>query len=102
MSYLFFADYLVLFGKVDEKNWQSIKDALDVFCDLSKKKVNYGKFRVYFSPNIFEDREEWKLAAPWQIILTVVKEELEFTKLKYSTLGAIPWVPLLRFSHMTI
>jgi len=43
-SYLFFADYLVLFGKVDEKNWQSIKDALDVFCDLSKKKLIMGNF----------------------------------------------------------
>ena len=55
-SHLFFVDYLVLFGKVDEKNWQSIKDALDVFCDLSEQKVNYGKFRDYFPPNVSEDR----------------------------------------------
>ena len=44
------------FGKADEKNCQSIKDALDVFCDLFEQKVNYGKFQVYFSPIVSEDR----------------------------------------------
>ena len=49
---IFYADDLVLFGKADEKNGQSIKDALDVFCELSRQKVNHGKSRVYFSPNV--------------------------------------------------
>lgn len=55
-SNLFFADDLVLFGKVDEKNCESIKDALDVFCDLSGQKENHGKSWVHFSPNISADR----------------------------------------------
>ena len=33
-SHLFFADDLVLFGKANEKNCQSIKDTLEVFCEL--------------------------------------------------------------------
>lgn len=51
-SHLFFADDLVFFGKVDMKNCQSMKDALDVFCDLSREKVSLSKSRVYFSTNV--------------------------------------------------
>lgn len=51
-SHLFFADDLVLFGKANMKNYQSMKDALDVFCDLSGEKVSLSESRVYFSPNI--------------------------------------------------
>lgn len=36
--YLFFVDDLVLFGKVDIKNCQSIRDALDVFYDYVGRK----------------------------------------------------------------
>ena len=46
----------MLFGKAGEKNWQNIKDALDVFCVLFEQKVNYEKFQVYFSPNVSKDR----------------------------------------------
>lgn len=51
-SHLFFADDLVFFGKADMKNCQSMKDALDVFCDLSREKVSLSKSRVYFSTNV--------------------------------------------------
>lgn len=57
--HLFFADDLVLFGKADMKNCQSMKDALDVFCDLFEEKVSLSKLRVYFSPNVpIEKRAE--------------------------------------------
>ena len=48
-SHLFFADDLVLFGKVGEKNCQIIKDTLEVFCELSRQKVNNDKSRIYLS-----------------------------------------------------
>ncbi|XP_065616004.1 uncharacterized protein LOC136061741 [Quercus suber] len=57
-SHLLFADDLILFGKADKKNYTSIKEALDRFCELSRQKVNNGKSRVYFSPNISEKRRE--------------------------------------------
>ena len=38
-SHLFFADNLALFGKANEKNCQSIKDTLEVFCELFGQKV---------------------------------------------------------------
>lgn len=57
-SHLLFADDLILFGKADKKNYTSIKEALDSFCELSRQKVNNGKSRVYFSPNISEKRRE--------------------------------------------
>ena len=37
--FFFFADDLVLFGKANEKNCQSIKDTLEVFCELFGQKV---------------------------------------------------------------
>ena len=57
-SHLFFADDLILFGKADKKNYTSIKEALDSFCELSRQKVNNRKSWVYFSPNVFGERRE--------------------------------------------
>ena len=54
----FFADNLVLFGKANEKNCQSIKDTLEVFCELSRQKVNNDKSRIYFSPNVEDYRRD--------------------------------------------
>lgn len=48
-SHLFFVDDLMLFGKANEKNCQSIKDTLEVFCELSGQKVNNDKSRIYLS-----------------------------------------------------
>ena len=58
LSHLFFADNLVLFGKANEKNCQSIKDTLEVFCELSGQKVNNDKSRIYFSPNVEDYRRD--------------------------------------------
>lgn len=51
-SHLFFTDDLVLFGKANIKNCQSMRDVLDVFCDLSEEKVSLNKSMVYFSLNV--------------------------------------------------
>lgn len=42
----------MLFVKADEKKCQSVKDVMDVFCDLLGQKVNQGKSKVYFSPSV--------------------------------------------------
>ena len=56
-SHLFFADDLVLFAKVDQKNCQSVKEVLECFCDLSGQKISLHKSKAYFSPNVsFEQR----------------------------------------------
>lgn len=52
MSHLFFADDLILFAKVDEKNCQSIREVLEVFGELSTQKVSASKSKVFFSPNV--------------------------------------------------
>ena len=54
-SHIFFADDLMLFAKADRKNCLAIRDALDVFCDLSGQKVSETKSRVFFSPNVDPD-----------------------------------------------
>ena len=51
-SHLFFADDLVLFAKADVKNCRAIREVLDTFCEISDQKVNVGKSRVFFSPNL--------------------------------------------------
>ena len=44
--------------KLREKNCTKIKEALDSFCELSRQKVNNGKSRVYFSPNVLRERRD--------------------------------------------
>ena len=39
-SHLFFADDLVLFARVDQKNFVVVKDVLESFCELSSQKVS--------------------------------------------------------------
>lgn len=52
VSHLFFANDLILFAKVDEKNCQSIREVLEVFGELSTQKVSASKSKVFFSPNV--------------------------------------------------
>ena len=54
-SHIFFADDLMLFAKADRKNCLAIRDALDVFCNISGQKVSETKSRVFFSPNVDPD-----------------------------------------------
>ena len=55
VSHLFFVDDLILFAKVDEKNFQSIWEVLEVFGELSGQKVSAFKSKVFFSPNVLDD-----------------------------------------------
>lgn len=51
-SHLFFVHNLMLFAKVDRKNYIAIKDVLEFFCDLSRQKISGKKSSVFFSPNV--------------------------------------------------
>ena len=54
-SYLFFADDLLLFAKVDSQNCLAMREALEEFCLIFEQKTNPSKSKVFFSPNIDED-----------------------------------------------
>ena len=51
-SHLFFVHDIVLFVKADVKNCRAVRKVLDTFCEISDQKVNVGKSRVLFSPNL--------------------------------------------------
>ena len=51
-SHVFFADDILLFAKANSKNCNAIIEVLSNFCNLAGQKVNYGKSRVFFSPNV--------------------------------------------------
>lgn len=50
--HIFFADDLMLFAKANDKTCESIMEVLDNFCSLTSQKMNHGKSRIYFSPNV--------------------------------------------------
>lgn len=52
-SHIFFADDLMLFAKVDWKNFVAIREVLDSFCELSGQKISSEKSCAYFSPNVY-------------------------------------------------
>ena len=54
-SHLVFVDDLVLFARVDQKNFVAVKDVLESFCKLSGQKVSQDKSWVFFSPNVSAD-----------------------------------------------
>ncbi|XP_030958826.1 uncharacterized protein LOC115980745 [Quercus lobata] len=51
-SHVLFADDILLFAKANTKNCNSIMEVLNNFCNLAGQKVNYGKSRIFFSPNV--------------------------------------------------
>ena len=57
-SHLFFADDLVLFAKADHINCSTVRDVIDVFCNVSSQSVNDAKSKVYLSPNLDRDSKE--------------------------------------------
>jgi len=67
----------VLFAKANEKNCQSVKDVMDMFCDLSRQKVNQGKFRVYFSPNVGANVRE-ELCSILDLLLGSTSQDFNF------------------------
>ena len=51
-SYVFFADDLMLFAKANHKNYDAVIEVLNNFCNLTSQKVNPGKSKILFSPNV--------------------------------------------------
>ena len=56
-SHVFFADDIMLFAKANTKNCNAIMEVINNFCNLVGQKVNYGKSRVFFSPNVTARRK---------------------------------------------
>lgn len=55
LTHLFFADDLVLFGRVDVDTCTTITLVLEEFCGLSGQKINFNKSRFFYSSNVSED-----------------------------------------------
>ena len=53
-----FADDLILFAKVNDKNCEAILEVLQTFYLDSRQKVSVEKSRIYFSPNIDQRMKE--------------------------------------------
>ena len=51
-SLVFFADDLMLFAKANHKNYDAVIEVLNNFCNLTSQKVNPGKSKILFSPNV--------------------------------------------------
>ena len=56
-SHVFFADDIMLFAKANTKNCNAIMEVINNFCNLAGQKFNYGKSRVFFSPNVTARRK---------------------------------------------
>ena len=50
--FFFFADDLLLFAKANTRNNEAILGVLDSFCRISGQKINKGKSRIVFPPNV--------------------------------------------------
>ena len=47
----------MLFAKANAKNCEVILEVFDSFCSMARQKINYGKSRVFFSPNVTARRK---------------------------------------------
>ena len=47
----------MLFAKANAKNCEVILEVFDSFCSMARQKINYGKSRVFFSPNVTTRRK---------------------------------------------
>lgn len=56
-SHIFFANDILLFAKANAKNCIAILEIMNNFCSLARQKVNHGKSRVFFSPNVIARRK---------------------------------------------
>lgn len=56
-SHIFFANDILLFAKANAKNCTAILEIMNNFCSLARQKVNHGKSRVFFSPNVIARRK---------------------------------------------
>ena len=58
ISYLFFADDIILFSKVDRRECEAISKVLEKFCRESGQKISSDKSRIYFSSNVSDELKE--------------------------------------------
>ena len=56
-SHVLFTDDILLFAKANNKNCTAIMEVLHNFCNFARQKVNFGKSRVFFSPNVSSRRK---------------------------------------------
>ena len=52
LTYLYFADGLLIFTEASLDQVEVINDYLDIFCTSSGQKVGKEKTRIYFSKNV--------------------------------------------------
>ncbi|KAK2642352.1 hypothetical protein Ddye_024115 [Dipteronia dyeriana] len=52
ISHLFFTDNLILFGQASLHQAAFMREALDLFCDISGQQISFSKSRVHCSNNI--------------------------------------------------
>lgn len=52
MSYLFFADDILLFTEAWDDQVECIKEGLRSFCNISGQKINFNKSLIFFSSNL--------------------------------------------------
>lgn len=55
ISHLFLADDLVLMMDANQKNYNSLVDTLNKFCNISGQTINFNKSRILFSNNTPQD-----------------------------------------------
>lgn len=55
ISYLLFADDIILMAKADLANCGTMSTTLDSFCTLLGQRINKAKSRIYFSKNCSQD-----------------------------------------------
>ena len=58
ISYLFFADDIILFSKADRRGCEAISEVLEKFCSESGQKISSDKSRIYFSSNVSDELKE--------------------------------------------
>lgn len=52
LSYLFFADDLIMYSEAVEEQLMCIREGLELFWKSSGQRVNYGKSSILFSANV--------------------------------------------------
>ena len=58
ISYLLFADNIILFNKIENSTCDAMEEVLEKFCSEFGQKISMEKSRIYFSANVSEDVKE--------------------------------------------
>lgn len=66
LSFLFFADDLIVFSEASEDQMNCVKEGLEEFCKCSGQRINFAKSSLYFSSNV-QDEEADRLSRVMRI-----------------------------------